>query len=449
MKKIIILLCLLLSGCEANNIDEIADIKTTEEIFSTITVQTELTIQTEPTIERIKVEEKTELYKEVPLFFQTDYQFSNYGNFGTIASHGCGITSLSMVASYLNDSPIYPDELAKKYGKYNTKIGSSWSLFSDTCDELNITLEERTWDMELVIDSLKEGKIIIANAHKESPFTKGGHYIVLTGITDSGKILVNDPYKGNYGQWNGQILKEGFKNGFDKKYFYDCFPMWIYSTKDKDVITNTKEINEIQYKRIDGQMPYYIYNNNIKSNTLIIYLHGYMDKGLDEKAFTATGLPGVLKYWQFENINSYIICPQLYGTISSWTDSKALELLEEIINNFTSNKQIDEIILMGQGEGAKSAIEISQKLQIFSKLILFSAYDPGVEIKNDINTTFYVGNKEYGEDGWSITSSKNLIKKFTNSKIIFSNSSQAGLIRDILTSDNNKNKVSDFFEELY
>ena len=52
-----------------------------------------------------------------------------------------------------------------------------------------------TWigkDGEAIITALKSGHPIIAHMGK-GIFTRNGHYIVLRGVTDDGKILVNDP----------------------------------------------------------------------------------------------------------------------------------------------------------------------------------------------------------------------------------------------------------------
>ena len=44
----------------------------------------------------------------IPLYFQTDYPDTRYGH-GTVASSGCGVTSLAMVATYLTGSLHPPD----------------------------------------------------------------------------------------------------------------------------------------------------------------------------------------------------------------------------------------------------------------------------------------------------------------------------------------------------
>lgn len=41
-------------------------------------------------------------------------------------------------------------------------------------------------------EALSQGKLVVASMGPGT-FTRGGHFIVLTGITDDGKIKVNDP----------------------------------------------------------------------------------------------------------------------------------------------------------------------------------------------------------------------------------------------------------------
>ena len=61
------------------------------------------------------------------------------------------------------------------------------------------------------LEALNEGKIVIALMTETSLFTDGQHFIVLTGLNEDGKIMVNDPNKNNYDVWK---LKNAFVNGF-------------------------------------------------------------------------------------------------------------------------------------------------------------------------------------------------------------------------------------------
>lgn len=181
---------------------------------------------TEPVIE--------EKYPQVPLYYQTDYPKVRYGRFGTVATSGCGITCVAMVASYLLDREILPDEMAEKYGRFSIQGGSDWTLFPTSAADLGLILEETTANWETAVKALENGQVIITQAGKQSLFTDVGHFIVLTGITEDGKILVNDPYKGNYSEWADPRLQEGFANGFEQKQISQfCTPYWIYAPKSE------------------------------------------------------------------------------------------------------------------------------------------------------------------------------------------------------------------------
>ena len=172
-------------------------------------------------------------FTEVPLYNQKDYN-DPYGQYGTVSTHGCGITSVAMVATYLLDNPnLTPDVLAKQFGRYNTEGGSAWSLFGDSAKELGIgEVKQVFWGgKDDVIEALKNHQPVICSM-KGGKFTSGGHFIVLTGITEDGKILVNDPYGGNY---NNPRLQDGFENGFDfdTDIRRDCQSYFIYPSKEE------------------------------------------------------------------------------------------------------------------------------------------------------------------------------------------------------------------------
>ena len=198
-----------------------------------------------------------EKISEIPLYNQLDYGMTPYGYDGssTIKSSGCGIASLAMVLSYLKDTTILPsdlvvssdevDEYHKNYNKYRVTGGSSHSLFTDTADEWGVTVENyywgEAWGEGKLMEALANGQPVIFNAHDDSVFTGGGHFIVLTGLTEDGKIMVNDPNGANYMSGN-QILKDGFENGFDPEYFKGLSGNYfVYSAKDTSEFGTTTE----------------------------------------------------------------------------------------------------------------------------------------------------------------------------------------------------------------
>lgn len=143
----------------------------------------------------------------VPLFFQTDYPDRIYGQ-GTIANNGYGITCLAMVATCLAEYPYLPDELARYFGG---RAENNIARLEYGSDALQLPWE-KTQNWHQTLNALKAGKIAIALMNQDSIFTENQHFIVLAGMTDGGKILVNDPYAPNYDQ---AVLKNGFASGFD------------------------------------------------------------------------------------------------------------------------------------------------------------------------------------------------------------------------------------------
>lgn len=132
----------------------------------------------------------------IPLFKQGGGQpWSSvpYGN-GTIASSGCAPTSLAMVITYLTGNTVTPVNVVSWTGNryYVSGQGSSWSIFSACAAHWGISCSNLGKNTQSIVTSLSQGKPVIASMGPGT-FTKGGHFIVLRGITEDGKILVNDP----------------------------------------------------------------------------------------------------------------------------------------------------------------------------------------------------------------------------------------------------------------
>lgn len=215
-----------------------------EETEATEPTETQ-TIVTEPEETEPEVTEfvYVEKFEEVPHYFQTDYPDTPYGRFGdTVATDGCGITSLAMVLSYLLDEEILPDRLAEEYGRYCTGSGSSYKLFPAAAKDYGVTIEKQGGAWSRAVETLKNGQVIIAHMKGGSIFTTGGHFIVLDGITEDGRILVKDPYIGNYAENKDKALREGFEKGFEQKYIaYNSPSWWIFAPKDVDALAAKAE----------------------------------------------------------------------------------------------------------------------------------------------------------------------------------------------------------------
>lgn len=147
--------------------------------------------------------------RRVPLYYQTDYPDVRYGS-GTIATSGCSVTCLAMVATSLTKHMYLPDELANWFSTYNSL--NHIDKMEYMSDQLQLPWK-RAENFHVAWQAMQEGKIVIALMDEKSLFTSGQHFIVWTDITEDGKVLVNDPNRNNYDQWN---LKNAFENGFSE-----------------------------------------------------------------------------------------------------------------------------------------------------------------------------------------------------------------------------------------
>lgn len=134
---------------------------------------------------------------EIPLFLQWDknWGYDMYGE-DPIAIDGCAPTSLAMVAVGLtgntNVNPLSVSDYAYKNGYYIDGIGSSWSLISEGSKHFGLKSQELPLNKSSILSTLKSGNPIISTVGPGT-FTSTGHFLVLTGLTDDGKIKINDP----------------------------------------------------------------------------------------------------------------------------------------------------------------------------------------------------------------------------------------------------------------
>lgn len=158
--------------------------------------------ETEPAPERF-------YYDAVPRYDQTDYPDIRYRS-GTIATSGSNVVSLAMAASYLTGHEYLPNQLADYFADY---IGNTMQWLEYASDQLQLPWK-KAGNIDEVIGALGEGKIAVVLMNERSLFMEAQHFVVFTGVTEDGKILVNDPYGPNYDAWNlTNALESGFNRG--------------------------------------------------------------------------------------------------------------------------------------------------------------------------------------------------------------------------------------------
>ena len=130
-------------------------------------------------------EEATEEAKVMPLYDQTDYGNVPYSK-GTIATSGCGITCLAMIASYYTGQEWTPDKCAELVNQSGTLPKDNFDRILIAANQLGLNYQVQTTNE--LMPALQEGKTAIVLVKNSS------HFVVLKGLTEDGKVLVNDPY---------------------------------------------------------------------------------------------------------------------------------------------------------------------------------------------------------------------------------------------------------------
>ena len=150
---------------------------------------------------------------EVMYYNQLDERWADvmYGTSSTIGQGGCGTTSMAIVTSTLTGEAHDPVELARwsvanghrceGNGSYHSLIPAAAAAYGLSCG--------KNLDAQGIVDALSSGKLVVVIMSK-GHFTRGGHFIVLRGVTGEGKILVADPasYGRSEQEWDLSIIMD-------------------------------------------------------------------------------------------------------------------------------------------------------------------------------------------------------------------------------------------------
>lgn len=146
-----------------------------------------------------------------------------------IGRYGCGPTAMAMVVGSMTEAdtdPLQMAQLAVSLGHWAKRGGSYLSVVEGLASASGLTavsLQERTPDA--LMDALTGSNLLVA-LMGPGHFTKGGHFIVLRGVTLSGKILVADPnsQERSLMEWEPELILEELSRSTS-----DGAPLWVIS----------------------------------------------------------------------------------------------------------------------------------------------------------------------------------------------------------------------------
>ena len=160
----------------------------------------------------------------IPLFLQWDerWGYETYGS-DMIAITGCGPTCLSMVWCGLSGEtqwdPLTMAQYAEREGFYVKGAGTAWDLMTTGAEDLGLTIQNIIFDADHILAWLSGGNPIIC-AMRPGDFTTTGHFIVLSGVDEYGRVKVCDPNSRNNSEktWDVEDLIPQIKNLWAYRY---------------------------------------------------------------------------------------------------------------------------------------------------------------------------------------------------------------------------------------
>lgn len=137
-------------------------------------------------------------------YYDHSARFGSKSSNPTLASRGCGPTSMAMVVSQLTGKRYEPPQFAKiaQDGGHSSVDGTHWSFFPSIAKDFNLsmnTIPEPYKNPSMIKSLLQSGFPIILSGKRtqysesESPFTPGGHFVVAVNQQGSNGIVINDP----------------------------------------------------------------------------------------------------------------------------------------------------------------------------------------------------------------------------------------------------------------
>lgn len=166
-----------------------------------------------------------ERFPDMPLYLQQDYPDAPFGDY-KLSTHGCGITTLAMVASYLADDELTPVELAARYGYYCGPRGSEIVMFDDTPAEMGFYLQNRSYSWPEMNEALKNGQVVVSLQYY-GYWTRGGHYLAMIGMTEDDRYVVRDSNLLNYKRIQNHVNDSHSRGSIAEAGQY----YWIYAPK--------------------------------------------------------------------------------------------------------------------------------------------------------------------------------------------------------------------------
>lgn len=200
MKHFIILLlsCTVLSACVNN--------KTTP-LQETQLLETEYTHPIGDAATYVNVAPDNSPYKrftKMPLYYQQDFVDVPFG-LSNVGERGSLITCLAMIDSYYQSDYITPDVLLGRMNASNSVHPSKDTLIQSFCEYGAYNASQEHFDISVIAEEVVVNyNIALIRIPHTSIYGETSSYIIVTGATEDGDLIIRDPNK------NNQVLYCGY-----------------------------------------------------------------------------------------------------------------------------------------------------------------------------------------------------------------------------------------------
>jgi hypothetical protein len=144
------------------------------------------------------------MHEKMPFYYQRTGPYADLPyHRHTIKTDGCGIVAFAMAASYLLERNVEPPELVKWAGKKFAGLsgrGTRGVFFVKASEAYGLSCIP-TNDLSEALHALRCGRPVIYYTKKSGGiFSDIPHYLVLSGITEEGRVLIHNPNGMNDGR---------------------------------------------------------------------------------------------------------------------------------------------------------------------------------------------------------------------------------------------------------
>lgn len=230
----------------------------------------------------------------VPYYSQNDPRWKNAGygqtDGATMGEAGCGPTALAMAASGATGKNINPMQMANFAQKngYRDETGTNSKFVQAVGNNLGLeTKSTRTPNESFVHNELSKGKPVVLlgrdGGYGNSAFTKAGHYVVATGETPDGGLMINDP-RGR--QFSGKYKKEDVLG--------ESARAWSLGGRGETPLTSVGALKQDDYAKLSGDAATSTGTGVTAADVIAIARNeiGYVEKASDQDIDVKEANPG-------------------------------------------------------------------------------------------------------------------------------------------------------------